>query len=56
VVPGGVVAFDDYDNTAEDVGVRVAVDRLLGSGLVAPALRRGFNLVWTYRVASPDRA
>jgi hypothetical protein len=56
VVPGGVVAFDDYDNTAEGVGVRVAVDRLLGSGLVAPALRRGFNLVWTYRVASPDRA
>ncbi|HEY7701856.1 MAG TPA: class I SAM-dependent methyltransferase [Candidatus Limnocylindrales bacterium] len=56
VAPGGVIVFDDYDNTADGVGVRVAVDRLLDSGLVEPTLRRAFNLVWTYRVASPDRA
>jgi hypothetical protein len=46
---GGVIVFDDYDNTADGVGVRMAVDRLLASGLVEPTLRRGFNLVWTRR-------
>jgi predicted O-methyltransferase YrrM len=46
---GGVIVFDDYDNTAEGVGVRTAVDRLLQSGKVDPTLRRAFNLVWTTR-------
>ena len=53
---GGVIVFDDYDNVAEGVGVRTAVDRLLVSGLVEPKLRRAFNLVWTYRVAPPAKA
>ena len=51
---GGVIVFDDYDNVAEGVGVRTAVDRLLASGLVDPDLHRGFNLVWMYRISSPD--
>lgn len=53
---GGVIVFDDYDNVADGVGVRTAVDRLLASGLVDPKLRRAFNLVWTYRVAPPAQA
>lgn len=49
LVPGGVVVFDDYDNTDAGVGVGKAVDELLASGLVEPRLWRRFNLVWTYR-------
>jgi predicted O-methyltransferase YrrM len=52
---GGFVVFDDYDNAAEGVGVRSAVDRLLQSGLVDPTLRRGFNLVWTTRLSGTPR-
>lgn len=54
VVPGGVVIFDDYDNTAPGVGVKRAVDDLLRTGLVDPTLRRGFNLVWTVRPSHSD--
>ena len=32
VAAGGVIVFDDYDNVADGVGVREAVDRLLASG------------------------
>jgi predicted O-methyltransferase YrrM len=53
VAVGGVIVFDDYDNVAEGVGVRQAVDRLLASGTVDPHLRRAFNLVWTQRLAGP---
>ena len=49
LIPGGLVVFDDYDNAAPGVGVRMAVDELLRSGLVEPTLRRAFNLVWTVR-------
>jgi predicted O-methyltransferase YrrM len=53
VAEGGVIVFDDYDNVADGVGVREAVDRLLASGMVDPHLRRAFNLVWTYRLPGP---
>ena len=56
VAAGGVIAFDDYDNVADGVGVREAVDLLLASGLVDPHLRRAFNLVWTYRLPGPASA
>jgi len=49
VVPGGVVVFDDYSNTRSDVGVGRAVDELLASGEVDPALRRADRLVWTIK-------
>lgn len=50
VVPGGVIVFDDYFNANPGVGVRRAVDELLGSGLVEPGLQttRG-SFVWTRR-------
>lgn len=51
VAPGGVIVFDDYDNTEPGVGVRQAVDELLGSGMVEPKLRNCFNLVWTRRLS-----
>ena len=55
VPAGGIIVFDDYDNTADGVGVRRAVDGLLASGSVEPVLRRSFNLVWMYR-AGQDRS
>lgn len=47
VIPGGIIVFDDYWNNEAGVGVRQAVDELLGSGLVEPRLRRSFMHVWT---------
>ena len=47
VAPGGIVVFDDYYK--EGVGVRRAVDELLGSGTVEPTLRRAHQLVWTVK-------
>ena len=50
VVPGGVVVFDDYDNTLEGMGVKQAVDELLGTGKVVARLRRAHSLVWTVKL------
>jgi MMP 1-O-methyltransferase len=46
VCRGGIVVFDDYFNEEPEVGVRRAVDELLGSGLVEPAVHRAHSLAW----------
>jgi Methyltransferase domain len=47
VIRGGVIVFDDYFNQNDGVGVRCAVDELLASGAVEPALQKASALVWT---------
>jgi predicted O-methyltransferase YrrM len=50
LITGGIVVFDDYFNPGPDVGVRLAVDELLTSGIVEPSLQRGGRLlVWTVK-------
>jgi predicted O-methyltransferase YrrM len=50
VIPGGVIVFDDYFGTKPTWGVRRAVDELLSSGAVRPALTRAGMHVWTLKV------
>jgi predicted O-methyltransferase YrrM len=49
VISGGIILFDDYTNTKPGVGVRQAVDELLSSGAVDPALQVSERLTWTIK-------
>jgi predicted O-methyltransferase YrrM len=49
VIPGGIVVFDDYRSDNPAWGVQQAVDELVASGSLDPALRQVGKMVWTTR-------